>query len=90
MSALGQKHILQRKRSMSALPPIATAKAKPPQTVMSALPPKADMCSASRDVRFVPIADISSPFNYLGGAGIADEWWSMILQSLPSFTNVKL
>ena len=26
--------------------------------VMSALPPKADMCSATRDFRFVPIADI--------------------------------
>ena len=26
---------------------------------MSALPPKADMCSATRHVRFVPIADIS-------------------------------
>ena len=26
---------------------------------MSALPPKADMCSATRDVRFVPIADIA-------------------------------
>jgi hypothetical protein len=25
---------------------------------MSALPPKADMCSATRDVRFVPIANI--------------------------------
>ena len=25
---------------------------------MSALPPKADMCSATTDVRFVPIADI--------------------------------
>ena len=25
---------------------------------MSALPPKADMCGAKRDVRFVPIADI--------------------------------
>jgi len=25
---------------------------------MSALPPIADMCSAKRDVRFVPIADI--------------------------------
>ena len=29
-------------------------------TKMSALPPKADMCSATRDVRFVPIADIAS------------------------------
>ena len=28
------------------------------QNVMSALPPKADMCSALGDVRFVPIADI--------------------------------
>ena len=28
--------------------------------VMSALPPKADMCSALADVRFVPIADISN------------------------------
>ena len=30
------------------------------QKAMSALPPKADMCAASRDVRFVPIADIIS------------------------------
>ena len=41
------------------------------QYVMSALPPKADMCSAIRDVRFVPIADIP-PFKrrqlaYTGG-----------------------
>ena len=28
------------------------------QTVMSALPPTADMCSATRNVRFVPKADI--------------------------------
>jgi hypothetical protein len=28
-----------------------------PYSVMSALPPKADMCSATRYVRFVPIAD---------------------------------
>ena len=28
------------------------------QNGMSALPPKADMCSATRYVRFVPIADI--------------------------------
>ena len=30
------------------------------QKAMSALPPKADTCSATRDVRFVPIADICS------------------------------
>ena len=29
------------------------------QNNMSALPPKADMCSALGDVRFVPIADIA-------------------------------
>ena len=30
------------------------------QNVMSALPPKADMCSALGDVRFVPKADMRS------------------------------
>ena len=30
------------------------------QNVMSALPPKADMCSALAHVRFVPIADMES------------------------------
>jgi hypothetical protein len=30
---------------------------------MSALPPKADMCSATRHVRFMPKADISQSFN---------------------------
>jgi len=30
------------------------------QNAMSALPPKADMCGAIRDVCFVPIADIVS------------------------------
>ena len=29
------------------------------QNVVSALPPKADMCSAQGDVRLVPIADIT-------------------------------
>jgi hypothetical protein len=30
-----------------------------PQTVMSALPPKADMCGATGDVCFGPLADIT-------------------------------
>jgi hypothetical protein len=38
------------------------------QKVTSALPPIADMCSATRYVRFVPIADIIS-FDHLVGAG---------------------
>ena len=42
-------------RLMSALGQKQTCAA---QKVMSALPPKADMCGATRDVRFVPKADI--------------------------------
>ena len=34
---------------------------------MSALPPKADMCSATGDVRLVPIADIS-PYSIISSA----------------------
>jgi hypothetical protein len=50
MSALGQKQTPALQKAMSALLPIATVKADMPQTVMSAFPPKADMCSAARDV----------------------------------------
>src|SRR5262249_37149015 len=35
---------------------------------MSALPPKADMCGATRDVRFGPKADIGSLFDHPVGA----------------------
>ena len=39
------------------------------QNVMSALPPKADTCGATRDVRFVPIADtVPTLLDYLIGA----------------------
>ena len=38
------------------------------QNGMSALPPKADMCSATSDVRFVPIADMPALFDHLVGA----------------------
>ena len=55
LSALGQKQTYALQKRMSALPPIATAKADMPQMVMSALPPKADMCDATRDVCFGPI-----------------------------------
>jgi len=56
MSALGQKQTYALQSFMSALPPIATAKADF-RRAMSALPPKADMRGATRDVRFGPIAD---------------------------------
>ena len=44
------------------------------QNGMSALPPKADMCSATRDVRFVPIADIG--FNSITSSPPASKWRS--------------
>ena len=51
-----------------------------PKPVMSALPPKADMCSATRDVRFVPIADINGVRRPVFGVPIriipaADSSW---------------
>src|SRR6476660_7706822 len=39
-----------------------------PQKLMSALPPKADMCGATGDVRFGPKADITNLFDHLVGA----------------------
>ena len=43
------------------------------QKVMSALTPKADMCGETKDVRFVPIADIrpSNRSLRLPAAGVA-------------------
>jgi hypothetical protein len=65
MSALGQKQTYAAKNAMSALHLIATAIADSlKQTVMSALPLKADMCGAIRDVRFGPEADIGPKGNY--------------------------
>jgi hypothetical protein len=47
MSALGHKQTYAPQKTMSALPPMATAKADMLQMLMSAPPPpKADMCSA--------------------------------------------
>ena len=71
---MGQKQTCALQQSMSALPPIATKKADMPQMVMSALPPKADSCSATAYVCFGPIADITSLFDHLIGAGY--ERWS--------------
>jgi hypothetical protein len=42
---------------MSAFPPLATSKADMLHMVMSALHLKADVCGASRNVRFGPKAD---------------------------------
>jgi hypothetical protein len=55
-----------------------------PQTVMSALPPKADMCGATRDVRFGPRADIRCLFDHLIGA--IEQWnWDVETERLGSF-----
>jgi len=56
---------------------------------MSALLPKTDMCG-HLGMSAKAIADILPLFDHFGGAGSADEWWSTILQSLPSFAYVKL
>jgi hypothetical protein len=45
MSALGHERTYAVQKGMSALPPIER-KSGPPEKVMSALLPKADMCSA--------------------------------------------
>jgi hypothetical protein len=66
MSALGQKRTCAPQKIMSALPPTATAKADMPQMSMSASPPRADMCGATSDVGYGPIADIASFDNLVG------------------------
>jgi hypothetical protein len=74
MSALGQKQTFAVQKAMSALPPIATAKADMPQMVMSALNLKADMCGANRQVCFGPKADMRHLFDHLIDAGEQRRW----------------
>jgi hypothetical protein len=57
MSALGHKRTYAVQKGTS-FTPNSDRKSGLPQLVMSALPPKADMCGATRDVRFGPKADI--------------------------------
>jgi hypothetical protein len=42
------------------------------QNGMSALPPKADMCGAKRDVRYVPIADIRQRYSITSSAPVSN------------------
>jgi hypothetical protein len=58
MSALGQKQTCAPQKRMSALLPIATAKADFRKRPFPLNPPKADMCSALAQVCFGPKADI--------------------------------
>ena len=58
MSALGHKQTFRSARGNVRFTPNSDRESGHQQRVMSALPPKADMCGAARDVRFGPIADI--------------------------------
>ena len=68
MSALGHKQTFAAQNSMSALPPIATAKSGLPKQSCPLYPPKADMCGATVHVRYGPEADITRSFDHLVGA----------------------
>jgi hypothetical protein len=68
MSALGQKQAFAPQKSDVRFAPNSDRESGFPQTVMSALPPIADMCSALADVCFGPKADIAKLVDYLVGA----------------------
>jgi hypothetical protein len=59
-----------------------------PQKVMSALPSKADMCAATRDVRYGPNATVRapkqsrSPFDHIGGGRKRLLWRSRVTELL--------
>ena len=57
------------------------------QNVMSALPPKADMCSALVNVRFVPIANIRLRFPHHCRSGLATYLYLAILTTTFSHTG---
>jgi hypothetical protein len=60
-----------------------------PQKVMSALPPKADMCGATRDVRFGPKADINDIHSITASARASSEGGNSAFRRLfPSLQSV--
>src|SRR5262245_10680735 len=59
MSALGHKRTSCTAATHVRFTPKSDRESGHPQTVMSALPPKADVCAALADVCFGPIADIA-------------------------------
>jgi hypothetical protein len=68
MSALGHKRTFAPQKAMSALLPIATAKAD-----FRALPPKPDVCGTNRHVCFGPEADIALPYSTTSSARPSTE-----------------
>ena len=61
-------------RRVSAMSALGQKQTFAMQKGMSALPPKADMRSATWDVRFVPKADISRLFDHRVGPGEQLRW----------------
>jgi hypothetical protein len=58
MSALGQKQTCAAQKSDVRFTPDSDRESGFPQTAMSALPPKADVCGALANVCYGPKADI--------------------------------
>jgi hypothetical protein len=59
MSVLGHKQTIFSAPTHVRFTPDSDRESGPPHNAMSALPPKADMCSANRHVCFGPKADIA-------------------------------
>jgi hypothetical protein len=60
------------------------------QKGMSALPPKADMCGAKRNIRFVPIADIATRPNDARSKTkcvLLDDWLRVVRHYQPATTD---
>ena len=58
--SIREEHKIRHRRTLSRLmSALGQNRTCAVQNGMSALPPKADMCSALANVRFVPIADIN-------------------------------
>jgi hypothetical protein len=63
-----QKNFSKKKESLEKILP--RLRVINPRHGVSALPPKADMCSAQANVRFVPIADINDMSDAAATAGV--------------------
>ena len=59
-------------------PPNSDRESGFPQTVMSALPPRADMCGATRDVRFGPCVDVYGPRPIATGRRDQVQWSQLL------------
>jgi hypothetical protein len=91
MSALGHKQTFAVQKGMSALRRIATRESAFAQKVMSALLPKADMCSALAHVRFGPKADIpaAKDFDYCNPAKSGHNWLPRLTVTTVNQANNK-